>query len=66
MLEHQMKVLTSVSGNPKLFKKELAKSRQWLNAEEQKLLINWVKENYGNDHSDTISEFVNSSYDYAS
>ncbi|MCU4166451.1 hypothetical protein [Carboxylicivirga caseinilyticus] len=66
MLEHQMKVLTSVSGNPILFKKELAKSIQWLNTEEQTQLINWVKENFGDDHSETINEFVNSTYDYAS
>nr|WP_319398945.1 hypothetical protein [uncultured Carboxylicivirga sp.] len=66
MLEHQKKVLTSVSENPELFKKELEKSLQWLNHEEQNQFKEWVKEKYESHYPKIIAEFLSTSYNFAS
>jgi len=66
MLEHQIKVLKSVSGNPELLKKELQKSMQWLNNKEQEQLIEWFKKNLMETHSDVLNEFLNSKFNFAS
>lgn len=66
MLEHQKKVLTSVSFDKPLFRKELIKSLSWLNEEEQIQLAKWVKENFAHLHSDIIMDVFYPKYDYAS
>jgi len=50
MLEHQIKVLTSLKDNPKLFDKELQKSFKWLNKKEQIQLQQWLKLNFPERH----------------
>lgn len=46
MLEHQMKVLSSLSDNKELFLKELNKSMHWLNLTDKEQLLEWIKQNY--------------------
>lgn len=46
MLEHQMKVLSSLSDNKELFIKELNKSMHWLNLNDKERLLEWIKQNY--------------------
>ena len=66
MLEHQIKVLKSVSGNPELLKKELEKSMQWLNDKEQEQLIDWFKKNLMETHTEILNDFLKSRFDFAS
>jgi hypothetical protein len=47
MLEYSKKILTKVSFDIKLFKKELSKAYQYLLEEEAAELILWVKSNFG-------------------
>jgi len=56
MLEHQKIVLSNVSSNKELFKKELNKSLGWLASYEIYDLYKWLKENYSTTHQDIISE----------
>ncbi len=51
MFEHQIKVLTSLSDNRELFRKELKKSFKWLNSREQSQLIQWLKETYNSEYN---------------
>ena len=46
-LEYSKKILTKVSFDVKLFRKELAKAYQYLMEHEVEELINWVKTNFG-------------------
>ncbi len=58
MLEHQKKVLSGVSNNPYLFKKELLKSIKWLNHDDLAELQKWLKNKYGERYAGIItSEF---------
>ncbi len=66
MLEHQKNILLGVSSNKALFRKELIKSRSWLNESERKKILMWVKENFAHTHSDVIMDVFNPDYDYSS
>ena len=66
MLEHQKIVLSGVSDNQMLFRKELSKSMQWLNTEQQRQLGRWVRENFNHQHAQVIDEVLNGAYDVAS
>ncbi len=55
MLEHQKKVLSGVSNNPYLFKKELLKSLKWLNHDELAELQKWLKQKYGDRYASIIA-----------
>ncbi len=46
MLEHSKLVLKAVAQYPVLFKKELQKSLAWLNNDDKKALLFWVKKEY--------------------
>ncbi len=46
MLEHQKLVLTHVSNDENLFKRELLKSFKWLNSTEQLQLTKWLMQNF--------------------
>ena len=56
MLNHQKTILSHLSQDNALFKKELHKSVQWLNEEELQELYRWLNENYRDNHADAISE----------
>ncbi len=66
MLEHQKIVLKGVSGDKRLFKKELLKSLTWLNAHELTQLRLWLRENFYHQHSDIIKEVLYPQYEIAS
>ncbi|MFW6227243.1 MAG: hypothetical protein ACOC31_03980 [Bacteroidota bacterium] len=54
MLEHQMIVLSNVSTDKRLFKKELIKSLKWLDPIDCTKLLDWVETKYGHLHKDVI------------
>ncbi len=56
MLEHQKKVLSGVSNNPYLFRKELVKSFKWLNVSEIEDFKKWVRRKFGELYPQLISE----------
>lgn len=57
MLEHQKFVLQAVADQKKLFQKELIKSMNWLDENDQEKLINWLKKRFYN-QKDIIDEIV--------
>ena len=61
MLELQKYVLQQVCEDARLFKKELIKSIKWLSFPEVKNLKLWVITEYGNRHSEIITEVFLSS-----
>ena len=66
MLETCKIVLNGVKDDKHLFRKELKKSMDWLNSEEQITLKGWVQENFYDRHADIIDEVLLTSYDYVS
>lgn len=56
MLDHQKIILRNVNQDPKLFRKELLKSLNWLSEEDQQKLYDWVKTNYWSSHKNIIQE----------
>jgi len=60
MLEHQKFVLQAVADQENLFRKELIKSMNWLDENDQEKLLNWLKERFNN-RKDIIDEIVNTS-----
>jgi hypothetical protein len=60
MLELSKKVLTRVSFDRRLFKKELLKSRKWLNHKESIVLKTWALATFGHVYKDLILEAYNS------
>ena len=56
MLDYVKTILIKVSFDQKLFKKELEKSLQWLEAEEVLKLKNWVVEKFNHMYKDVINE----------
>jgi hypothetical protein len=59
MLEYVKTVLYKVSFNESLFKKELAKSLDWLNNQEKLDLQEWIGANFGNQYSEVMEIFEN-------
>ncbi len=56
MYELSKKVLTRVSFDRKLFKKELLKSRKWLKPKESIMLKTWCLATFGHIYKDVIQE----------
>ena len=56
MFEYSKEILTKVSFDRNLFKKELLKAIKWLKADERKLLMLWCLTTFGNRYSDIISQ----------
>ncbi len=55
MLEHQKMVLTHVSKDKNLFRKELFKSFTWLDGGEQALLMQWLRNNFNDMYEELVS-----------
>jgi hypothetical protein len=66
MLEHQKIVLQGVSDHQGLFRKELIKSLDRLNAEVQAQLKHWVRRNFYHRHARIIDELCHMEYEIAS
>ncbi|MBB3701302.1 hypothetical protein KMW28_03435 [Flammeovirga yaeyamensis] len=66
MLEYSKIVLNGVKEEKALFRKELIKSMNWLEAKEQAKLKDWVIENFSDLHQDVIEEILYTKYQSAS
>lgn len=56
MFEYSKEILTKVSFDRTLFKKELRKAINWLKVDERKMLMIWCLATFGNKYSDVISQ----------
>jgi len=56
MLGFVQLVLTKVSFDKELFRKELTKGLRWISPGERTLLLTWCLTNFGNTHQDVIKE----------
>jgi hypothetical protein len=56
MLSFVQQVLTKVSFDKELFKKELTKGLRWISPGERTLLLTWCLAHYGHIHQDVIKE----------
>ncbi|MEO5569806.1 MAG: hypothetical protein ABIT08_02895 [Bacteroidia bacterium] len=56
MLEYTKQILTKVSFDRVLFRKELKKAMKWLKSEERGILMVWCLATFGNTYSDVITE----------
>lgn len=54
MLEHQKIILENVRHDKKLFQKELVKSVNWLEEEDQQELYKWLRESFWKSHRQII------------
>jgi hypothetical protein len=56
MLEFVKTVLTKVSFDKELFRKELTKGIKWISPSERSLLLAWCLTQFGQTHQDIIKE----------
>lgn len=56
MFEYTKEVLTKVSFDRALFRKELKKAVKWLKSEERRMLMVWCVATFGHRYSDIITE----------
>ena len=56
MFEYTKQILTKVSFDKNLFRKELAKAATWLKGEDKKLLQLWCLATFGAHYADVITE----------
>lgn len=56
MFEYSKEILTKVSFDKNLFKKELRKAIKWLKYDERKMLMIWCLATFGNKYGDVISQ----------
>ena len=56
MLEYTKKILTKVSFDKTLFRKELLKAARWLKKDELQILKMWCITTFGSYYRDTIME----------
>jgi hypothetical protein len=56
MFEYTKQVLTKVSFDKVLFRKELNKAMKWLKGEERKMLMVWCMTTFGSRYMDVLSE----------
>ncbi len=56
MFEYSKEILTKVSFDRNLFKKELVKAIKWLKADERKLLMMWCVTTFGHKYGDIIAQ----------
>jgi hypothetical protein len=59
MLEFQMLILENVYEDETLFRKELKKSKKWLDAKELITLKKWLLKRFSNSQVETIREELN-------
>lgn len=60
MFEYSKKVLTRVSFDRKLFRKELIKTKKWLKPKESLMLKTWCLVTFGHQYKDVIYEVFES------
>jgi hypothetical protein len=58
MLEYSKLILSKVSFDPHLFKKELKKALAWVNQNEKRLLLQWCLMEFGHRYSGIIKSFL--------
>jgi hypothetical protein len=56
MFEYTKEILTKVSFDRVLFRKELKKAVKWLKSEERRMLMVWCLATFGHRYSDIITE----------
>ena len=56
MLEHQKLIIAKVSHDREMFRKEIVKTLKWVESHEIIHLHQWLKDNYGKKHAETIRE----------
>ncbi|HNT79101.1 MAG TPA: hypothetical protein PKH65_00340 [Bacteroidia bacterium] len=56
MFEYTKEVLTKVSFDKALFRKELIKAVKWLKADERRMLMIWCLTTFGHLYTDVIKE----------
>lgn len=56
MFEYTKQILTKVSFDKVLFRKELRKAIQWLKKDERKMLMVWCLTTFGHRYGDIINE----------
>jgi len=56
MFEYSKEILTKVSFDRNLFKKELSKAIKWIKSDERKMLMLWCLATFGNKYSDIIGQ----------
>ncbi|HKR03568.1 MAG TPA: hypothetical protein VJY62_02955 [Bacteroidia bacterium] len=56
MFEYTKQILTKVSFDRVLFRKELKKAMKWLKSEERRMLMVWCLATFGHTYSDVIRE----------
>lgn len=56
MFEYTKEVLTKVSFDKVLFRKELNKAMKWLKGEERKMLMMWCMTTFGSRYMDILTE----------
>lgn len=56
MFEYTKQILTKVSFDRVLFRKELKKAMKWLKNEERRMLMVWCLATFGHTYSDVIRE----------
>lgn len=58
MLEYSKVILSKVSFDPNLFKKELKKALTWVSKREQRLLLQWCLLEFGHRYAHIIKSFL--------
>ncbi len=58
MLEYSKTILSKVSFDPSLFKKELTNSLNWINNNEKKILLQWCLIEFGNKYYEDITLYL--------
>ncbi|MFI5220619.1 MAG: hypothetical protein ACHQNT_14125 [Bacteroidia bacterium] len=56
MFEYTKQILTKVSFDRVLFRKELKKAMKWLKSDERRMLMLWCVATFGQRYSDIINE----------
>ncbi|MEP7171602.1 MAG: hypothetical protein ABI855_19680 [Bacteroidota bacterium] len=56
MFEYTKQILTKVSFDRVLFRKELKKAMKWLKSDERRMLMVWCLATFGHTYSDVIRE----------
>ena len=56
MFEYTKQILTKVSFDRMLFRKELKKAMKWLKSDERRMLMVWCLATFGQRYSDIINE----------
>ena len=55
LLDHQKAIILNICKDKQLFKKELIKSMEWLNDQEQRVFKKWICENFMFEYPDVLN-----------